>query len=190
MKAATWGGVKSIAQIAKELERLEAKYDHNTRAGRVPHTDPAQEEDSAYRRRYGKNGRAPYGRPLRAAYYQHLPPAPRGKHLTREDAAIYVAKIQRVIDMECWTRREKEVLRVLKARWGKRARGEDPRYAAMGNAPGVNNRFRKKTLADDIAAMRELIRESKTKTKGGRATTKFVSDPKWPLGRFNPDRRA
>ena len=127
---------------------------------------------------------------MRAAFYQFLPECPKGRYIGRDDAARYVAEIARVMDMERWTRRERETLRQLKQKWTARATGKDSRYLAMGNAPGLNDKHRKQTAADIVGAIRSAISSSLAEAAPSSPTQKFVIDPKWPLGRANPDRRG
>jgi hypothetical protein len=169
-------------RVAAQLRaKLEDKGDTATRSQRVPHADPRKEEDAAYRRAYGTNGKAPYGRPLRAAFYQFLPESPRGQYVSHEAAKQYVAEIQRVLDTEQWTRDERTRLKALKRIWSRRAEGRDARFEAMGVQGGVTNKHRPKTTRDIIIAIRDAIEAS----GGGRVVSdkKFVVDVKWPLGK-------
>jgi hypothetical protein len=179
--------MKPFAQVAAELGKLPEKNNVRTRALRTPHPDARQEEDSSYRAAYGVDGRRPYGRPLRSAFYEYLPDAPSSAYLGKDDAARYLAQIHTVIEMQCWTRREQERLRVLCRRWEKRARGEDPRYVKMGTLGGVSEANRRKTAADSICAIRNAILAS-----GGQVaqpSVPFMQDAKWPFGRPNPAHR-
>jgi hypothetical protein len=90
--------------------------------------------------------------------------------------------------MQQWTRREQEELRVRRVKWVKRAKGDDPRFLAMGNVGGLNERYRKKGAGDIIKAIRDAIAESAGK-KPCNPDTKFITDPAWPFGKPNPTRR-
>lgn len=167
-------------------------YRNRPLVARRPPT-PAEREDTEYRRAYGTNGRAPWGHPLRAAFYTELPEAPPNAR-SRDDAAVYLAHIRRVLDMECWTPRERDRLKVLERRWDKRAKGLDPRYVQFGTRGGrtlaqMQNARPGSAQAVYAACIRE-VEESARKTKDHGRQAKFVTDPKWPLGKPNPDRRA
>jgi hypothetical protein len=172
--------MKSIDQIAAELGRLDAGTPASPRRRTRDYPDPARQEDHDYRQAYGTAGKRPFGRGLRAAFYAYLPDAPTGRFVTRDDAVRYVRKIQEVIDMQTWPRHERERLRVLLRRWEKRARGDDARFNAIGLQVGPNEKHRPKTAGDVLAAIRELVLKSAGTTPPG---AKFVTDPKWPLGR-------
>jgi hypothetical protein len=173
-----------ISRVAAQLSRLTGEK--RLRSTRELRPDPRADADAAYREAYG---RTPYGRRMRAAFYQFLPESPKGRYLGRDDAARYVAEIERVIDMQQWTGHEQETLRQLRQKWKARATGKDARYLAMGAAGGVNDRYRKKTAADVICAIRDAIEESAGR-KPVYPARKFVVDEKWPFGRPNPDRRS
>jgi hypothetical protein len=168
-----------IAHVAATLAALPAK---TSRRRVKDYPDPQRQEDADYRAAYGINGKRPYGRGLRAAFYAELAPAPAGRFVGREDAKRYLAEIDRVIDLQCWPRHEKERLRVIRHRWLARAEGRDARFAAVGAQGGVNEKCRKRTAGDAIAEIRRAILESagETVTRPGQ---RFVSDAKWPLGK-------
>lgn len=179
---------KHIDLIAAELARLPEKADVRTRALRVAKEDPRQEEDSAYRAAYGVRGKKPYGTGLRAAYWTELPPPPSGAYVGRDAARAYVGQIDRVIDIGGWAKGEREKLRVMRLKWIARAEGRDARFNAMGVQGGLTDSLRPKRIADILGAIREAIAES----AGVPAppARKFLTDPGWPFGRPNPDRRA
>lgn len=171
--------MKSISQIAAELGR-EPGVAHTRRRTRE-YPDPARQEDHDYRQAYGTKGRRPFGRGLRAAFYAYLPESPIGPHVTREDAANYVQKIQTVIEMQRWPKHERERLRVLLRRWERRARGEDGRFNARVPV-GVSNKTRPQTVGDCILNIQRMLRESLGHAPQNPGT-RFVADAKWPLGR-------
>lgn len=103
---------------------------------RVPFDDARKEADAAYRAAWGRNGRAPWGRPLRAAFYQYLPEVPRAQWLGTAWAARYCAEIQRVLDREEWTRDERNRLKSMLKKWRRRADGQDPHYNLHGTRGG------------------------------------------------------
>jgi hypothetical protein len=159
------------------------------RSTRETRPDPREDADAGYREAYGPR---PFGKPLRRPYYQFLPEAPAGRFVSRDQAAAYLAEIDRVLDMQQWTAREQEGLRRLRVRWAARASGKDARFAAVGVQGGVNDRFRRRGPQDIINAIYQAIRESREKLDGARPDnpqTKWVVDPKWPMGRPNPHRR-
>ena len=172
---------RTIAELAAELARHESKENVSTRAQRVPHADPRKEEDAAYRRAYGTNGKAPYGRPLRAAFYQFLPEAPKGAYISHDTARSYADRIQQVLDMEQWTADERDRLRVLKKRWMKRAEGHDARFEAMGVQGGMNEKYRKRGVRDAILTIRQALEKSLGRQPA--PEQKFVVDAKWPFGK-------
>lgn len=176
---------ESPDQIAARLRHLDPKP---RRAPRQQRVDPREDADADYRAAWGRDGKAPYGIPLRAAFYQYLPEAPKGRFAGRDDAARYVLEINRVIEMQQWSAQERERLRQLQRKWTARAEGRDARYLVLGTQGGINNKCRKKTAADIICAIRDAINES----AGVKAapTQKYVVDPKWPFGKPNPDRRV
>jgi hypothetical protein len=108
---------------------------------RVPYPDARKEEDSAYRAAWGRDGRAPWGSPLRAAFYQYLPEVPIRRYLGLEWARRYVAEIQRVLDREEWTRDERNRLKQLKKKWQRRADNQDARYNRCGTLGGREGKF-------------------------------------------------
>lgn len=118
----------------------------------------AREEDAAYRRAWGTNGRRPWGRPLRAAFYAELPESPRGRWVSIDDCKRYLGRLREVYEMGCWTSQEVDRLKALMKRWERRVRGEDARFTAMGVQPGLNERFRKKTTRDTMAQIREVLK--------------------------------
>lgn len=177
---------RTITELAAELARHEGKGDIATRSQRVAHADPRKEEDAAYRRAYGTDGKAPWGRPLRAAFYQYLPDAPTGAHISHDAARVYADRIQQVLDRDEWTKDERNRLKVLKKRWVKRASGHDARFEAMGVQGGVNEKYRKKTPDDRLKVLRDEI--AKSQGRPTRPEQKFVVDPKWPFGKPNVDR--
>lgn len=105
--------------------------------------DHRQAEDHAYRQAWGINGRAPWGHPLRAAFYEYLGPAPMGRYVSREDARRYADQIRDVMDLAHpdgeiqWTRYEKNRLRALWLKWMRRAQGQDHRFNVMGVQGGA-----------------------------------------------------
>lgn len=129
----------------------------------------AREEDAAYRSAWGLRGKRPFGRGLRAAFYIYLPDAPRGRFLTRADAAEYVTLLDRVAEGHRWPAHEREKLRALRIRWTRRAEGEDARFNALGVTGGVNERYRVPIGAERLAALRDAARPG-------------PREP-WPLGR-------
>lgn len=152
---------------------------------------PAEQEDTAYRRAYGTNGRAPWGRPLRAAFYTELPEAPTNAR-TKDDAAAYLGHIRRVLDMECWTPRERDRLKSLEAKWVRRSQGLDARYLHHGIKGGRTNKqdYRAGSGQAVYAACLEDIDASNRSLRNAGPRAKFVQDNAWPLGKPNPDRRA
>lgn len=127
------------------LDELREVARANRPVGDVPHPrqrDVRDIEDSNYRKAYGINGRKPFGAPLRAAFYAYLPDVPLTRHLPADFARNYLAQIHRVQEMQQWSRRECERLRVLERRWSRRASGLDARYNEYGTAPGRTNRDR------------------------------------------------
>ncbi len=172
---------RTINELAAELARHEAKGDVSTRAQRVPFPDPRKEEDAAYRRAYGKDGKAPWGHPLRAAFYQYLPEAPAGRYVSHEDAQRYAAKIQSVLDMEQWTKDERNRLKVLKRRWDARAAGKDARFEALGVQGGLNEKHRPKSVRDIILVIRHELEASLGRPVN--SEQRFVVDAKWPFGK-------
>jgi hypothetical protein len=118
--------------------------------------DPRDAEDSkyreAYRTAYGGTAKRPFGRPLRAAFYAYLPDVPLTRNLPADFARNYLRQIHEVQEMQCWSRRERERLRVLERRWARRVRGVDARYNAHGTAPG-----RRPAPNDRIATARAAL---------------------------------
>ena len=117
----------------------------------------AQEREE--RRRWGvpdKDGRirSMHGVRTRAAFRPLLPDAPRGV-VSREAAEIYVAQIQRVLDMDCWTRQEQSYLYSLRKKWRARARGEDTRFILRGCLPPSRGMYTPADCARDIHALLE-----------------------------------
>ncbi len=179
---------RTINELAAELARHEGKDDVSTRAQRVPHADPRKEEDASYRRAYGTKGKAPYGKPLRAAFYQYLPEAPKGAYVSHDAARTYAAQIQQVLDRDEWMADERDRLRVLLKRWRLRADGQDARFEAMGVQGGINNKYRPKSVRDIVLTIRAELLASVGKSAP--PEQKFVVDAKWPFGRPNPSRRV
>jgi hypothetical protein len=169
---------------------LLSRMERRPRSTREQRPDPRDDADAGYREAYG---RRPYGQRLRAAFYQYLPEAPRGRYVGRDDAARYLMEIERVIDMQQWTAREQETLRQLKVKWKARADGKDVRFLALGVQGGINEKHRPKGVADIIANIYKAIAESRALLDGTRPdnpNTRYITDPKWPLGRPNPHRRS
>lgn len=115
----------------------------------------AQEREE--RRRWGtpdKDGRirTMYGVRTRAAFRPWLPDAPKGA-VGREAAQRYVAQIQRVLDMDGWTRSEQAYLYGLRKRWDARARGRDTRYLLRGCTPPCRGAYTPADCAKDIRAL-------------------------------------
>lgn len=169
---------RSIDQIAAELRTLEPK---TVRHRAKDYPDPAKQEDHDYRRAYGTDGKRPFGRGLRAGFYAYLPDAPIGRYVTREDAQRYAAKIREVQEMQVWPAYERERLHVLFKRWDRRARGLDARFNALGVQGGFPEKYRPKSVGDTLLAIRSLCADSGGLREG--PGPKFVTDPKWPMGR-------
>jgi hypothetical protein len=172
-----------ISRVAAQLSRSTTKAKRSARESRP---DPREEDAAAYREAYGKR---PYGQRMRAAFYQFLPEAPRGRYVGRDDAARYVAEIDSVLERQQWTQREVETLRQLRVKWLARAKGKDARFLAMGNVGGLNDRYRRKGVADIICAIRDAIEDSAGR-KPVYPSRKFVVDKGWAFGKPNPDRRS
>ena len=116
-------------------------------------------QEQTERERWGtrdKDGkiRTMYGVRTRAAFRPLLPDAPRGV-VSREAAEIYVAQIQRVLDMDCWTRQEQSYLYSLRKKWRARARGEDTRFLLRGCLPPSRGMYTPADCARDIHALLE-----------------------------------
>lgn len=117
----------------------------------------AEGQEREERRRWGvkdKDGkvRTMYGVRTRAAFRPLLPDAPRGV-VSREAAELYVAQIQRVLDMDCWTRQEQSYLYSLRKKWRARARGEDTRFILRGCLPPQRGMYTPADCARDIHAL-------------------------------------
>lgn len=162
---------------------------------RQEQVDPRDESDSAYRHAWGRDGKAPFGRPLRAAFYQYLPEAPKHTRPNIDAYFDYVRQIDDTIERGCWSNREITRLNVLRKIWDRRARGLDMRYKTCGNVRGQGRG--EKAAAHQpgsartcIEAIYARIAESGAGQVVGRPTQAFLVDPKWPLGRPNPDWRG
>lgn len=179
--------MKPIAQVVAELSSMEQRaLPKRPDSG----ADRRDGEDSDYRKAYGRDGRAPYGRPLRAAFYQYLPEAPRHSLPNVDGCREYVRQIDETIERGCWSAGEMDRLRQLKVIWSRRAKGQDLRYKTHGNLPGNRDRgkARPHSARAVITEIQNAINESNDGVKVARSEQKFVVDPKWPFGRFNPDR--
>lgn len=127
---------------------------------RLSYQDPRHEADRDYRRAWGKR---PFGRALRAAFYEYLSDAPTGRYVTREQARRYADQIRDVADLSHtdsdiqWTIYEKRRLRALWIKWDRRARGFDPRFNAIGVQGGVTDQRRARTHDDVVAALRRAF---------------------------------
>ncbi len=195
---------RTINEIAAELARHEAKGNVSTRTQRVPHADARTEEDAAYRRAYGTGGKAPYGKPLRAAFYQYLPESPRHTSANEDECRRYVRQIDETLEQDCWSGNERERLRQLRKIWNRRATGRDARYLTHGNAGGKTNKVWKAHAAPGSARMvftevQQAIVESNARyfeamgskvVRDAPPEQKFVVDKRWPMGRANPSRRV
>ena len=183
--------MKPIAQVAAELQKAERRpLPLKRNDGGLERRD---QEDSDYRRAWGNSqGKAPFGKPLRAAFYQYLPEAPRHTTPNIDGCRMYVQQIDETIERGCWSTYEMGRLRQLRKIWDRRAKGLDLRYKAHGNMPGnLDSRPARPNSARTILQkIYDAIAESGGKVKVARQEQKFVIDPKWPLGRFNPDRRV
>lgn len=182
--------MKSMAEVVATLSKTEQR----ARPTRTSQVNPRDEEDAAYRAAWGQDGKAPYGRPLRAAFYEFLPQAPRHTKPDPDGCRVYVMQITECMERGCWSRREMDRLRTLRKMWDRRARGEDARYIAHGNAPGRTNALDRKSARpgdgrSTFEAIQNAIRESGGLVKPAPPTQKFVVDAKWPFGRPNSDRR-
>jgi hypothetical protein len=184
--------MKPIAQVAAELQKLDRRPLPVRPSAGMERRDG---EDSDYRRAWGTGGKAPFGRPLRAAFYQYLPESPRHTLPDPDACRVYVGQIDETLERGCWSPNEIERLRQLRRIWDRRAKGLDLRYKAHGNMPGVNNAHDRKhdrpnSARSIMEKIQAAIAESNGKVKAARQEQKFVVDPKWPLGRPNPDRRV
>lgn len=174
--------MRSISEIAADLNTLEPKQDVATRSQHAPKTDPMAEADAQYRRAWGSSGKAPWGKPLRAAFYAYLPESPRATCGTKDAAVWYLAKVNETIEMQCWSRSEQERLRQIQRKWERRAASRDSRYNAIGTTRGLNEKYRKKTVGDIVQNIYALIEayEGKKATRPGQ---RFETHKDWPLGK-------
>lgn len=153
----------NVDDVLADLERL--TYGDRP-VGDVPHPkkrDPRDVEDSKYRKAYGQDGRRPFGKPLRAAFYEYLPDVPRTKYVGIDFARTYLAKIYEVQEMQCWSRKERERLRQLQRRWERRVRGEDARYNRLGTAPGREYQNRIPSPTDRLNAIKSELEQEAAK---------------------------
>ena len=154
------------------------RYNKTTRT-REPKPDPRDECAAADRAAYGKT---PWGHRCRAAFYQFLPEAPKVARGSRDLAKWYVSEIDRVIEMQMWSREEQDRLRFLRKKWERRAEGRDSRYLERGTQGGRPAQGRKRSAPEIINAIYDLLDQS-----GGQKTTRpevrFVQDKAWPYGR-------
>lgn len=128
--------MRSIEEIAAELEEMAYRVSPVSSIPRPCADDPRDREDSATRQAYGTGGKRPWGRGLRAAFYAELPPTPLGR-VSRDQARLYLSAVVDVIERRCWSQRETEKLRVIRRRWEARVDGRDERFKALGGVyPG------------------------------------------------------
>ena len=74
--------------------------------------------------------------PTRAAYHYYLGDPPRLRAGDRDDARVFLRKIEAVLAMYGWTNSEQAKLRRMRKKWQRRADGLDARFEAAGNMEG------------------------------------------------------
>lgn len=162
----------SISVAASLLRHLT----QSPRKERSEREDPRAESDAQYRDAYGAT---PFGAKPRAPFYSVIGESPAGKYVGRDDAAAFVLKIERALDMPDWTAKERGRLMTLRKKWSRRANGEDARFAKYGTAPGRAPKSDRTTAADVLIAIKSAISES-----GGQIVqdrVKYTNE--WPLGK-------
>lgn len=136
------------------IEEIAARWETHPRPvsnrPQVTGRNAADLEDSRTRAAWGSEGKRPWGRGLRAAFYAELPPTPLGL-VTQDQARLYLDAVIRVREMGGWSTRENEKLRMIQRRWERRVRGEDRRFNALG---GVFSGIRQ-VPADRLAGLRK-----------------------------------